>query len=272
MSVTIVVDNEAREGLASEHGLAFWIEAAGRRVLWDTGQGEALQANLEALQIDLSTADHVVLSHGHYDHGGNLAWVLEQAPRATVHWHPAATKARYSIHEGNVREIGLPDAARQALSDLPDDRRRHVSLPTELAPGLWLTGTVPRGTDFEDTGGPFFRDPQGQTADLLLDDMSLWYDTPEGLVVCLGCAHAGVVNILNHVRHNSGGRPVHSIIGGMHLCAASEVRMQQTVAYLRALAPLRIVPCHCTGAEAAAMLRQELGEVVTAGCAGQIWA
>ncbi len=271
MSVTIVVNNVANDGLAAEHGLAFWIEAADQRVLWDTGQGAALPANLEALGIDLATADHVVLSHGHYDHGGNLADVLERAPRAVMHLHPAATGTRYSIHEGNARSNGLSDAALGALAALPDRRRRHVSLATELAPGLGLTGTVPRVTSFEDTGGPFFRDPDGLVPDLLLDDMSLWYDTPDGLVVCLGCAHAGVVNILTYIRQVSGNRPLDTVMGGMHLGAASETRLRMTVAALREMAPRRVVTCHCTGDAAAAYLARELGGTVTAGRAGQVW-
>jgi len=213
----------------------------------------------------------VVLSHGHYDHGGNLPYVLERATGAQVHLHPAATKARYSIHEGNSRSNGLSEAALAALAALPDERRQYVSLPTELAPGLGLTGTVPRMTSFEDTGGPFFRDTEGQAPDLLLDDMSLWYDTPEGLVVCLGCAHSGVVNILTHIRQVTGNRPINTVIGGMHLCAANKERLEETVAALRELSPQQLVTCHCTGDEAAAYLARELGGVVSAGRSGQAW-
>jgi len=271
MTVTILVNNEPGEGLAHEHGLAFWIEAAGRRILFDTGQGEALPANVEALGIDLATADHVVLSHGHYDHGGALPYVLERATGATVHLHTSATQTRYSIHDGVVRSIGLTGVSLTALGNLPPERVVHADLAAELVPGVGLTGAVPRVTTFEDTGGPFFHDPHGEDPDLILDDLSLWIDTPRGLMVCLGCAHAGIINILTHIRQVTGERPIDTVIGGMHLVRADEHRLRETVTALRVLAPRRLVTCHCTGDRAAEYLATELGDMVTAGRSGQVW-
>jgi 7,8-dihydropterin-6-yl-methyl-4-(beta-D-ribofuranosyl)aminobenzene 5'-phosphate synthase len=199
-----------------------------------------------------------------------LPFVLERAPRAIVHLHPQATGARFSIHEGTVRSIGMPAAALAALAAWPAARVRHVLAPCELAPGIGLTGPVPRLSAFEDTGGPFFLDPDGLESDPITDDLSLWIDTPDGLVVCLGCAHAGVVNILTHIRQVTGRDQVDTIVGGMHLAAANEARLQATVAALRALAPRRIVPCHCTGDAATAYLAAELGELVIPGRVGQL--
>ena len=271
MTITILVDNHPGENLAHEHGLAFWIEAGGRNILFDTGQGDALPANVEALGIDLSTADHVVLSHGHYDHAGALSYVLERARRAVVHVHPVATEPRYSIADGNARSIGMQAESLAALAALPPARIAHVTEPCELAPGVGLTGPVPRLTVFEDTGGPFFRDPDGREPDPITDDLSLWIDTPDGLVVCLGCAHSGVVNILTHVRQVTGRDRIDTVIGGMHLKNAAEARLRETVTALRAIAPRRIVPCHCTGDAATAYLAAELGEMVTPGRSGQVW-
>lgn len=271
MTVTILVDNHPGANLADEHGLAFWIESGDHRILFDTGQGKALPANIEALGIDLESADHVVLSHGHYDHAGALPYVLERATQAIVHMHPAAMESRFSIHDGTVRSIGMFASALTALEALPKARMVSVTEPVELVPGIGLTGPVPRLTDFEDTGGPFFCDPEGREPDPIIDDLSLWIDTPQGLVVCLGCAHAGVVNILMHIRQVTGRDRIDTIVGGMHLVTADEARLQATVAALREIAPRRIVPCHCTGDAAAATLAAELGDMVTLGRSGQVW-
>jgi 7,8-dihydropterin-6-yl-methyl-4-(beta-D-ribofuranosyl)aminobenzene 5'-phosphate synthase len=73
-------------------------------------------------------------------------------------------------------------------------------------------------------------------------------------VVLVGCAHAGVVNTLHHVRELTGGKPIHAVAGGMHLASASRERIVRTMADLRELGVERIGPCHCTGAAAIAGL------------------
>jgi len=80
--------------------------------------------------------------------------------------------------------------------------------------GIFVTGEIPRQNDFEDTGGRFFLDAACTQADPLTDDQALFFDAADGLVVLLGCGHAGVVNTLEYVRHLTGGRPIHMIAGG----------------------------------------------------------
>ncbi|HON67921.1 MAG TPA: MBL fold metallo-hydrolase, partial [Phycisphaerae bacterium] len=92
-SVTVLVENTAnQQGLLAEHGLAMWIERGEQHILFDTGQGMALVHNADKLGINLSTADEVVLSHGHYDHTGNLPVALERAGRAELLLHADALR------------------------------------------------------------------------------------------------------------------------------------------------------------------------------------
>lgn len=268
--VTLLVDNSAWGDLATEHGFSAWVEVAGMRVLFDTGQGTALPANAEALGIDLRTTNVLVLSHGHYDHTGGLPWVLKQAPNVVVCAHPGLQVARYSMREGESRSIGMPDASREAL-----DRAgpwRTVTGPMELAPCVGLTGPIPRRASYEDTGGPFYLDPKGESTDPIVDDLSLWVRTPRGLLVVTGCGHAGVVNTVRHAVEVSGESRVHGVIGGFHLGAASEDRLDRTAEAFRRLGLDLIVPCHCTGDRAVAHLAEALGERVVAGRAGQKYA
>ena len=257
LRITVLVENTAgRGGLLAEHGLAFWIERDGTRILFDTGQGDVLRHNASRLGVDLGTADAIVLSHGHYDHTGGLAGVLNEIGRKPVYAHPAAFEPKYARSlDGTGRAIGVPAAGLHAARHRAD--LTPVTAPTEIGGGITLTGPVPRMTDFEDTGGAFFADPACTTPDTLPDDQAAFVETADGTVVILGCAHAGVINTLRYVRTLTEGRPIHAVLGGMHLLNASPQRMERTVAELHLQDIGRLVPCHCTGAAAVARLWRE---------------
>jgi 7,8-dihydropterin-6-yl-methyl-4-(beta-D-ribofuranosyl)aminobenzene 5'-phosphate synthase len=266
IGITIVVDNRAAPGLVAEHGFSAWIEVAGRRLLFDTGQG-ALAGNVERLGLDLATVDTLVLSHGHYDHTGGLPEVTARAPAVEIHAHPAVTGPRYAIREGVATPIAMSLASRAALEHHPAGVR-WTPRERSLLPGVGLTGPIPRLTDLEDPGGPFFVDAEGQHPDPIADDLALWMHTERGLVVVVGCSHAGLVNTLRHALAQSGASRLHAVLGGFHLGEASAARLDFTVAALQDLDPDLIVPCHCTGAVAVARLVQVLGDRVVPGAAG----
>ncbi len=289
--ITILVDNKASEGLAAEHGLSLWIEADGKRVLFDTGQSAAFAANALALGVKLATADIVVLSHGHYDHTGGLPQVFGarspavggQQPAAFIgapqlYCHPGVTRPRYAVREGKATSIGMPVASLGALEQLPASQVRWVREPVWLSPNVGLTGPLPRLTPYEDSGGPFYLDAHGKQPDSIEDDLALWILTAKGLILCLGCCHAGLVNTLRHVRTvTTGTRPtngwsearqIRAVIGGLHLVNATRERLEGTIAELKPLKPELVVPCHCTGEAAVAQLKTALGDIVQEGASG----
>jgi len=98
--ITVLVDDRGADGLCAEHGLSLWIEADGRRILFDTGQGRALFRNAPRLGAQLKDADGIVLSHGHYDHTGGVAEVLKIAAAARLVLHPGAVIPRNAVREG----------------------------------------------------------------------------------------------------------------------------------------------------------------------------
>ncbi len=271
--ITVLAENTAQgEGILGEHGLAIWIEVGGRRVLFDTGQGMALRHNAEAMGLELAGADAIVLSHGHYDHVGGLECMLEEAPGASLHLHPRATEAKFSgSGEDDVaHRVSIPFVEWEEF--VTKGRRIIVSKKAhEVAPGVWATGEIPRVTDFEDTGGPFFLDEAMTRPDPLLDDQALFLPLATGLIVIFGCAHAGVVNTLLRIEELVGEKmPTRLLLGGLHLLRASPQRMDETVAALGARQPERMVFCHCTGSQAVCRLGREFPDASVNGHAGMV--
>ncbi|HVU34603.1 MAG TPA: MBL fold metallo-hydrolase [Opitutaceae bacterium] len=271
ISVTVLVENTARGARhIGEHGLAYWIETPLHRVLFDTGQGLALAHNALVRGVDLAAADAIVLSHGHYDHVGGLQGALQRARHAALYFHPRVTEAKFIGPTAPGRRISLPYIEQEFFRSAAD-RVVATAEPVEVVPGIRTTGEIPRTNRFEDTGGPFYLDADLTTPDPLLDDQAVYFDTRDGLVVLLGCAHAGVVNTLEHVAHLTGRAAIHAVVGGMHLENASERRLEETVAALRRFQVQRLGPMHCTGWKAVGLFQREFAAEYAPCAVGTIW-
>lgn len=271
VKITILVNNLAGDDLVEEHGLSFWIEIEGKRILFDTGQGGALKNNARALDIDLSKTDMLVLSHGHYDHTGGLPHVFQRARNINIYAHPGIVQPRYSMSTGTPKAIQMPRKSMMAIDKLPSRQLHWVQKPVFMTDKVGLTGPIPRETSFEDPGGPFFLNPEADITDFIDDDLALWIREDDGLIVCVGCAHAGLVNTLNYIRSLNDGLRIRAVIGGFHLLNANQQRLDETMAALRKLEPDTVIPCHCTGETAVALLREQLGNRVSPGVAGMTY-
>lgn len=262
VEVKILSTMLADEGFG-EWGFAALVEVDGRRILFDTGANEdTVQRNLKALKLDLADVDTVILSHNHWDHTTGLMPLRRdyaaRSPKALsrvyagtgLFWPRIAAGGRVDDRMARIRTDY--ESTGGSVVD--------ISKPTELMPGVWLTGPVARvhpERNWSATGK--VRSPSGEVEDTIPEDMALVIQTDQGLVIVFGCGHAGVINTLEHTRKTIDPAPVKAIIGGLHLFAAEEKHLAWTAAQLKSFGVQQLVGAHCTGIEAVYRIRELAG-------------
>ncbi|MEG6616213.1 MBL fold metallo-hydrolase [Peptococcaceae bacterium 1198_IL3148] len=267
---TLSEDASHRCGLLAEHGLSLFIEYKGFKVLFDTGQGASVIANSRAINVDLREVNAIVLSHGHYDHTGGLYSVLRKIGSKEIFAHPDALKTKYKLmpKEG-FRNSGAPASA-QELTNI-GARYKLSSKPTELVPGLIVTGEIPRVTDFE-TNNPLFYTEKNNDylPDSMLDDQALVISTGKGTVVITGCAHAGLINTLQYATELTNSNHIYAVIGGTHLFEADNEKLDKTIKAMQTFNIQKIAANHCTGFKAQMAFYQAFGDKFVLNSTGDI--
>ncbi|HUW58758.1 MAG TPA: MBL fold metallo-hydrolase [Planctomycetota bacterium] len=254
LKILVLVDNvSTRKDLRSEHGFSALLETDRGRLLFDVGSsGDAVLANAAVLGVDLTEVDAIALSHGHYDHTGGLAKVLEEAPRATLYVHPETAAKRWGSRLGFRKSIGVSQRVLRAA-----ERRKPVlvTAPTALPMGVTLSGTIP---------GPASPGEKGFTAEIagvrgvdrFVDEMFVLAETPAGVVLVTGCCHRGLVNTLNHARTMTAGRDVVTVVGGLHMGKLTHTELDAAIAALQSAGTAQLIAGHCTGKDAVAYLAE----------------
>jgi 7,8-dihydropterin-6-yl-methyl-4-(beta-D-ribofuranosyl)aminobenzene 5'-phosphate synthase len=206
---------------------------------------------------DLSCLTGVVISHGHYDHAGGLLPLLLEYSPLPVYGHPAIFRGRNRVKDtGECHPIGIPHS-REVLEAAGAEFNLSADF-REIAPGMFLTGEVPRVTAFETGDQGLFCECTGQEIDTTPDDQSLVLDTEKGLIVLMGCCHAGLVNTLEHVAYAMGKKDVYAVIGGTHLGFCGQEQLEMTISTLKLRGIRKVAASHCTGFAASARLSREM--------------
>lgn len=245
-----------------EWGFSALVEANGHRILLDTGaHPETVLQNARDLNVDLSDVREVILTHNHWDHVTGLATLrremMKRNPDAMslVHVANGIFYSRPSADGEGNRMIAI----RKEYEATGGKFIEH-SDGTDIFPGAWLTGPVPRRYPERNwSASGQVQMPSGLVEDTLPEDQSLVLNTTQGLVVITGCGHAGIINILTYASTKFPTRPVHAVIGGLHLFPASDEQLDWTGDEFKQFKVANLLGAHCTGIEAVYRLRQRAG-------------
>ncbi|MBQ4345737.1 MAG: MBL fold metallo-hydrolase [Oscillospiraceae bacterium] len=251
MKLTVLTENTTGSPhLIAEHGLSLYLETKNLRLLFDTGQTDALIANAAFLGVDLGAVDLAVLSHGHYDHGGGIAAFLQHNAKAKVYHSRHAFGEHYNAAN---RYIGLDPALQQ------ENRLVPVGDSFALCPHMTLFSC--NDASFPEPVEPFglqiMRQGRLQPDDFLHEQYLLIEEKGQRILIS-GCSHKGVCNLAAYFRPDV-------LIGGLHLskldpqAAEDAARLDAIAAKLLRL-PTRYYTCHCTGEAQYAYLREKMGQ------------
>ncbi len=262
MTLTILAENTPHPSnpeLISNHGFSMLIQTDEEHILYDFGPGNGtLTENARTLGVRLSGVTTAVLSHGHYDHSGDMAAFLKLNSIATVYHGRGAFFPRWSISKGPARDIGVPIIPtdeivnRLCVVDTLKEMEELIILPA--APGHWPR---PAGN-----ANLLCGDEGARLPDEFTDELSLILKAGNGIILISGCSHRGILNIVDQTKTYCPKCPILAIIGGFHLTDSETEETLRLIAKELAdkLPETRIITGHCTGAKAKKILSEHLGD------------
>lgn len=266
MQITVLIENTTDSDLICEHGLSLWIEQEEKNYLLDAGQTGAFLENAKKMEIPLEEATCAFLSHGHYDHAGGFADYLKQNPQVKVYAMEQITQEYYSGSGGAIHPIGVP-------SDVYPKYEKQFCLIDKVTKVSDYVYLIPHQTEGLAQIGERAKLYRMQDREYVGDDfaheMSLVFDTMEGLVIFNSCSHAGVKNIVEEVKSVLPNKPIHVFCGGLHMkgtkngeecCTFTQQEIDDLVQYIVEEDIHHIYTGHCTGEPGFVLLQEQLGK------------
>src|SRR5499427_6617875 len=254
--ITILYDAFGRDAsMRKDWGFSALVEIAGKRILFDTGNDrDIFAANVTAKGVDLTKLDFVVVSHRHSDHISGLSYLLSVNPNLKIY----APKEGFGIFGSSLpssfyrKDGSLPPEMRYYGGNPPEIMKfgaawgaAHFELidqTTEIAPGVSLIALV--------SDAPGTRE---------LKELSLAVNTPEGIVLVVGCSHPGIERVVEAAAAIN--PKIRLIAGGFHLVVAPDDAITKVVAALKDRFNVEyIAPGHCTGEPTFAALKKAFGD------------
>ncbi len=255
--ITILYDAFGKDSaMQRDWGYAALVEYGGKRILFDSGNNpEILAENVRAKHIDLSKLDFVVISHRHGDHMGGLAYLLRVNPNVKIY----APKEGF----GGIFGSDLPSSFYRKDPSLSPEQRYYGGAP----PDLMRFGSAWPGANFQlvDKTVEIASDihlisvVSDKAGTLELREVSLAINTPDGLVLVVGCGHPGIDKIVEAA--STINPRIHLVVGGFHLVVAQDPDIEKIVTTLHDTFKVQYVaPGHCTGEPAFAALKKAFGD------------
>jgi 7,8-dihydropterin-6-yl-methyl-4-(beta-D-ribofuranosyl)aminobenzene 5'-phosphate synthase len=242
--------------MTKDWGYAALLEINGKRILFDTGGDSAIFAkNVKAKGVDLTKLDFAVLSHRHGDHTAGVSYLLAVNPKVKIY---APKDGLGGIFGSDIpskfyrKDEALPAEKRYYGGTPPDILKLGTVFPganmqlidktTELVPGITLISLV--------------SDAPGTKE---LKELSLAINTPDGIVLVVGCSHPGIENIVAEAAKIN--PHIHVIVGGFHLVVAEDPVIEKIATTLHDTYKVNyIAPGHCTGEPSFAALQETFGD------------
>tara|TARA_B100000767_G_C19741725_1_gene526507 strand:+ start:513 stop:1439 length:927 start_codon:yes stop_codon:yes gene_type:complete len=230
-----------------EWGFSAIIEVDDQRILFDTGSREnTVLQNANELNIDLNNIKNVFLSHNHKDHTGGLINLRNKYPNSFAEAHVGE-----GIFYSRPSPIGKEHYILNNKEIIQNIGVKFIShsKPSQIIPGVWTTGKVPRIYDEKNWSklGKMVDPIVGEVEDVIPEDQSLFFDTENGIVLISGCGHAGLANTLEYIKTIIPDRPIYKILGGFHLLKLDKEKLKWTAGKMKDAGVKYFVGAHCTG-------------------------
>ena len=242
MRIRCLIENKETPFLLYEHGLSLLIEYDNKKILFDTGKTNSFLSNAKKLNINLDI-DYLVLSHAHYDHtGGVIDFIKENNYTKDIYVGKEFKANKYSLEDGNYIYKGTPFKI-EDLSNI-----KYVDNGLTITKNINLYNNFIVNNSFEKIGDKFYVLDKEYKKDLFKDEVVLTIDTDKGLVLIVGCSHAGICNIIDEVIKRTN-KKIRGVIGGFHLSKERDEHALKVINELKKYDLDFICPIHCSGHE-----------------------